>query len=252
MTFKDDESVELLLAMELKHRGQKLKLSRARKPKPKTNHANYVKGATKIFVGAIPNKVTLEEFRAYFEQYGPVDDVCLPMKSKAKGINRGHGFINYVYPLSAKLAVEQYSEHYLRAKWVDVKLANPRTDTSPNFRAFRGGPNNYNIAELSPEETRVSVKQMGERSTEFSSPADVSVLLDHNAKTNYFSLGNTLSQDSKTQYADRLNNWMNRFSFQVYGGERQEGECGGQRFGFYTKERPVMSYKCLEKLDRQK
>lgn len=104
--------------MTLIFKGEKLELSRARKPKVKSTGNGYVKGATKIFVGAIPNKVTLEEFRQYFEQYGPIDDICLPMKSKSKGINRGHGFINYIYTLSAKLAVEQFKEHFLRAKWV--------------------------------------------------------------------------------------------------------------------------------------
>lgn len=244
--------------MELKYKGQRLKLSRARKPKPKSNFNSYVKGATKIFVGAIPNKVTLEEFKEYFEQYGPIDDVCLPMKSKAKGINRGHGFINYVYPLSAKLAVEQYHEHYLRAKWVDVKLANPRTDTSPNFKAFRSGSNCNTTAvhsDLSPvDRFDGSNKLPSSRNSDFLSPVDSSTLLNNSEKTKYFSLGNTLCHDSKTQYADRLNNWMNRFSFQLYNGNKTstEVEYGRSRLSFHAKERPAMSYKCLENMDRQK
>ena len=78
----------------------------------------YVSGATKIFVGAIPSKVTLEEFQEYFAQYGPIDDICLPMKNKNRGINRGHGFVNFVHALSAKLVMKSYKDHYLRAKWV--------------------------------------------------------------------------------------------------------------------------------------
>lgn len=116
MTFEEDEVVELLLGMEIKFKGQKLELSRAKKPKLKSNADNYVEGATKLFVGAIPSKVTPEEFKEYFQQYGPVEDICLPLKSK--GNNRGHGFVNFVYPLSAKLAVKQYKDHFLRAKWV--------------------------------------------------------------------------------------------------------------------------------------
>lgn len=104
--------------MEIKFKDHMLKLSRARKPKLKSKNNVYVEGATKIFVGAIPSKVTIEEFREYFQQYGPIDDVCLPMKSKSKNINRGHGFVNFVYPLSAKLTVQQYKDHFLRAKWV--------------------------------------------------------------------------------------------------------------------------------------
>ena len=104
--------------MEVKFKGSKLKLSRARKPKPKDNFEGYVEGATKIFIGAIPNKATEAELKEYFEQYGPIDDICLPMKNKLKGINRGHAFVNFVYPLSAKIAVENYKDHFIRAKWV--------------------------------------------------------------------------------------------------------------------------------------
>lgn len=104
--------------MNLYFKGQKLELSRARKPKVKESNDDYVEGATKVFVGAIPNKVTLTEFREYFEQYGPIDDICLPMKCKSRGINRGHGFVNFEKPLSAKLVVQQYKDHYLRQKWV--------------------------------------------------------------------------------------------------------------------------------------
>jgi len=118
VTFKDDESVELLLAMKLKFKNKLMQLSRARKPKVKKTDERYVEGATKVFVGAIPSKVTEDEFKEYFEQYGPIDDICLPMKNKNKAINRGHGFVNYVYPLSAKLVIDNYKNHYLRAKWV--------------------------------------------------------------------------------------------------------------------------------------
>lgn len=104
--------------MKLKFKGSYLKLSRARQPKVKSQPTNYVEGATKIFVGAIPSNVTIEEFKEYFEQYGPINDLSLPMKNKIKGINKGHGFVNYVYPFSAKLAVEEYASHRLRAKWV--------------------------------------------------------------------------------------------------------------------------------------
>lgn len=107
------------MSMELKFKGHLLKLSRARKPRIKPKTDSYVKGATKIFVGAIPNKVTLAEFREYFEQYGPINDISLPMQNNSNCINRGHGFVNFVYPLSAKLVIEQYKNHFLRAKWVN-------------------------------------------------------------------------------------------------------------------------------------
>ena len=105
--------------MEIKFKGGVLKLSRARQPKIKSKKIEYVEGATKIFVGAIPTNVTLDEFKSYFEKYGPINDISLPIKNKIKGINRGHGFINFVYPFSAKSAVQDYPNHRLRAKWVN-------------------------------------------------------------------------------------------------------------------------------------
>ena len=93
-------------------------MSRARQPKLKDSCEDYVEGATKIFVGAIPNKVTLTEFKNYFEKYGQIKDICLPMEDKQKGINRGHGFVNFVHPESAKFALDNYKNHFLRAKWV--------------------------------------------------------------------------------------------------------------------------------------
>lgn len=87
-------------------------------PKVKSRTNDFVEGATKIFVGAIPTNVTFEEFKDYFLQYGPIREMALPMKDKIKRINKGHGFVNYEHSLSAKLAVENYTEHFLRAKWV--------------------------------------------------------------------------------------------------------------------------------------
>lgn len=110
--------MELLLAMSIIFRGKKLQMSRARKPKAKKTHDEYVDGATKVFVGAIPSKVSLDEFRQYFAQFGPIDDICLPMKCKMRGINRGHGFVTYVKAADAKSCVQRYNDHYLRAKWV--------------------------------------------------------------------------------------------------------------------------------------
>ena len=102
----------------MKFKGTSLKISRAKKPKAKANVSEYVNGATKIFVGAIPANVTLEEFKHYFLQYGPIRDLSLPLKNKFKNINKGHGFVTYEHPYSAKLAVEDYAKHCMRAKWV--------------------------------------------------------------------------------------------------------------------------------------
>lgn len=118
LVFKDAESAELLLTMKLSFRGKALQIVQRGNSEPKKIAERYIEGATKIFIGAIPSKVTLEEFRVYFEQFGSLDDICLPMKSKIKGINRGHGFVNYVHPSSAEALMGEYKNHYLRDRWV--------------------------------------------------------------------------------------------------------------------------------------
>lgn len=133
MTFERDETVEMVLEMKINFKGVPLRINRARKPKVKPRAVEYVEGATKIFVGAIPSNVTLSEFQYYFEQFGPIDDISLPMKNKIKGINKGHGFVNYVYPFSAKLAVEQYANHSLRTKWVSL-IDRRKTSKAPGFK----------------------------------------------------------------------------------------------------------------------
>lgn len=40
------------------------------------------------------------------------------MKDTEKGINQGHGFVQYIYTESVKQVLDQYESHRIRAKWV--------------------------------------------------------------------------------------------------------------------------------------
>lgn len=199
--------------MKLKFRGAELIMSRARKPKVKSNTEKYLEGATKIFVGAIPSKVTLEEFQKYFEQYGPIDDICLPMKSKSKSVNRGHGFVNYVYPLSAKLAIDNHKNHYLRAKWVEVRVAKPRNDTSPNYKAFSTTTTNISeSATVSAKTIDSSEKKNNNNSPDFLWSINLKECKNNARESqSYFSLGNTFyGSMGHINYTDRLSNLIPR------------------------------------------
>lgn len=107
-----------LLKTGVKFKGISLKISRAKKPKPKKKIGEYVNGATKIFVGGIPINVTVSEFMEYFSKYGPIEEITLPLKNKFKNTNKGHGFVNYKQSDSAKNAVNDYQMHFMRGKWV--------------------------------------------------------------------------------------------------------------------------------------
>ena len=110
--------MQTLLNVEVRFKGELLSIARAKKPKIKANDVVYHAGATKVFVGAIPYNVTPTEFRDYFTRYGLITDFALPHKDKHKGINKGHGFVNYEDPLSAEKAIEERDNHFIRAKLV--------------------------------------------------------------------------------------------------------------------------------------
>lgn len=78
----------------------------------------YIAGVRKLFIGALPSKLTLLEFRTYFEQFGELDDICLPLQDKLKKLNRGHGFVTFRDTSSVKKVIEQKHPHSIREKWV--------------------------------------------------------------------------------------------------------------------------------------
>lgn len=122
-----------------------MNLKRAKRPKVKRQDERYRDGVKKLFIGAIPCKARMHEFRAYFGQYGPIEDICLPLKDYQKKINRGHGFVTYKHSYSAKLVMEQYKKHFIREKWVQVKIAKPRNAQSPNYKAFQSETTDFPI-----------------------------------------------------------------------------------------------------------
>jgi len=73
----------------------------------------------KIFIGGVPITCTEEQFRNYFEPYGPIAKVELHAL-------RGFGYITYESVESVDACLEKYEEHYLCKKWVEVKRSIPR------------------------------------------------------------------------------------------------------------------------------
>eukprot|EP01066_Platyproteum_vivax_P014969 Platyproteum_vivax@DN6672_c0_g1_i2.p1 len=81
----------------------------------------------RIFVGGLPMNLTEEEFRNYFEKFGPVRESCL-MYDKASCRPRGFGFLVYEHPESAHIAI---GHHTLNGRLVEVKHAEPRAGCEP-------------------------------------------------------------------------------------------------------------------------
>lgn len=137
VTFQEEESVVEVLNTNHRFRGRSISLSRAKDQTKNKKPEKFIEDARKIFVGGIPNQVTLEEFRQYFTQFGDIVDILLPLKSRRSKINSGYGFVTFRDPRSAKAVINNNKKHILRAKWIDVKIANPRNSTSPNAKAFQ-------------------------------------------------------------------------------------------------------------------
>jgi len=73
----------------------------------------------KIFVGGVPITCTEEQFKSYFEVYGAISKVELHAL-------RGFGYITYESVDAVDSCLENYKEHYLCRKWVEVKRSIPR------------------------------------------------------------------------------------------------------------------------------
>eukprot|EP00933_Yihiella_yeosuensis_P045228 TRINITY_DN40570_c0_g1_i1.p1 TRINITY_DN40570_c0_g1~~TRINITY_DN40570_c0_g1_i1.p1 ORF type:complete len:423 (+),score=110.39 TRINITY_DN40570_c0_g1_i1:148-1416(+) len=87
-----------------------------------------VPGTNKLFVGGLPQNTTAIELREHFEAYGVVSDAVV-MIDPATNRSRGFGFVCFLPgqegAASAAFAIEQYQNHRIRGKWIEVKSAAP-------------------------------------------------------------------------------------------------------------------------------
>lgn len=80
----------------------------------------------KIFVGGLPHGLSEEEFQAYFEKYGEIED-CVVMYDRATGKPRGFGFVTYKDERSIDLVLRNKAQHKIHNKWIECKRATPKT-----------------------------------------------------------------------------------------------------------------------------
>ena len=107
----------------------------------------------KLFVGGLPQTVTEEIFKGYFEQFGKVDDWVI-MVDKVTGKSRGFGFITFDNEDSVELVISRYLENKIDGKWVECKKALPKdsqnnsqsssTNASPAVSAYSSKKNSLN------------------------------------------------------------------------------------------------------------
>ncbi|MBN1952936.1 MAG: RNA-binding protein [Bacteroidales bacterium] len=86
-----------------------------------------------IYVGNIDFKVTEEDLRDIFEEYGSVSSTNL-IKDKFTGRSKGFGFVVMEDEVIAKTAIEELNGAVLENRELIVNEAKPRKEQSGSFR----------------------------------------------------------------------------------------------------------------------
>jgi cold-inducible RNA-binding protein len=89
-----------------------------------------------IYVGNLPHKVTEDELRQAFAEFGQVTEVRL-IVDKFSGESKGFGFVEMPSKAEAEKAIEQMNGQDFMGRALNVNEARPRTDRGGGGR--RGG-----------------------------------------------------------------------------------------------------------------
>ncbi|XP_041450893.1 CUGBP Elav-like family member 2 isoform X2 [Drosophila obscura] len=126
ITFQDPCTVEKVLKVPIHTLdGKKIDPKHAT-PKNRPRQANKTK---KIFVGGVSQDTSAEEVKAYFAQFGPVEETVMLMDQQTKR-HRGFGFVTF----ENEDVVDRVCEihfHTIKNKKVECKKAQPKESVTP-------------------------------------------------------------------------------------------------------------------------
>lgn len=95
-----------------------------------------------IYVGNLSYKISEEELREVFEQYGSVDSVKI-VRDRDTGRSKGYAFLEMPEESEAQQAIDNLNERTLAERTLVVNQARPREDRQrPPQRNF-GGPRRF-------------------------------------------------------------------------------------------------------------
>ncbi|XP_020086159.1 RNA-binding protein 1-like [Ananas comosus] len=106
-----------------------LKETRTAGPNKNSSSNANVPNGKKIFVGGLPTDIIDDEFRAYFEKFGPITDAVV-LKDKNINQPRGFGFVTFETEESTHRVLENQFHEMRPDKKVEVKKAIPKIEGS--------------------------------------------------------------------------------------------------------------------------
>jgi len=133
--FADASSLDKVLSQELELDGRKVDVKIA-VPKESIGEAPGLHRTRKVFVGGLSPKVTSEELRAHFAQFGTVVNAIIMMDTKTNK-SRGFGFVTFDAENTVDTVLAR--THILSGKPVEIKKAVPREKISSEGGRGGGG-----------------------------------------------------------------------------------------------------------------
>ena len=125
ITMEDSAALDRILLEDQIVDGKKVDVKRAVPKETGLENVNTSFRTKKIFVGGLPNDITAESFREFFEHFGEVED-SIVMIDRDTGKPRGFGFITFVDDNSTEKVLESLESNYINGKWIDCKKAVPK------------------------------------------------------------------------------------------------------------------------------
>jgi RNA recognition motif-containing protein len=94
-----------------------------------------------LYVGNLPYRITEEQLRAAFEEFGQVSS-CTIVKDKVTGQSKGFGFLEMAESSGAEAAITHLNGRDLMGRKINVNEARPRESRPAGGRspqAYGGG-----------------------------------------------------------------------------------------------------------------
>ncbi|KAI1334653.1 hypothetical protein F5Y15DRAFT_420584 [Xylariaceae sp. FL0016] len=99
-----------------------------------------LRGSTKIVVEKLSKTINEEHLREIFGQYGPINDLHLPMNRQFNH-NRGTAYILYTHEADAEAAIAHMHEAHVDGAVINVSIVLPRRKFSPSPPTASRGAN---------------------------------------------------------------------------------------------------------------